>query len=355
MLRPSKFIFTLLIPLLGIFGAADATAAYSYCPSPQSPNKVGTWHYKVDNTVIPLNAQNGSVIGSVIFTLEYDCPANIEGSGGFRFDVWTSSAMWKTTPYPGVVKTVTENSDLTRSLGFRVTNMETGKIMSGYIDNYVEWGPPTSSRPTRGTIKMKIELIKLNDLVYNLNKITAYYTLLHLRTVNNGSTGNPAIFSNGVYYWAIGPYLSNTTFTEMQKSCTVTNSDVRVPLQPVAAAKLNAVGMTAGDKGFDIGLSCKPGTNVYVTLTDMTNQGNTGNQLTLTSDSTAQGVKLRILKDGQPVGYGPDSAEIGNLNQWHVGPSATTTRIPLSAQYIATDRVSAGTVKGVATFTMSYQ
>ncbi|KVO43095.1 hypothetical protein WL02_03365 [Burkholderia ubonensis] len=107
--------------------------------------------------------------------------------------------------------------------------------------------------------------------------------------------------------------------------------------------------------GFNIGLKCYSSAFLYVTLTDLTAPGNTSNQLTLAPASTAKGVKLRILRNGSPVGYGPDSRVAGNPNQWYVGRASTTTNIPLSAQYIATGPVSAGTVKGVATFTMSYQ
>lgn len=349
-----KLISSALIPLTVMIFATDAQALSS-CPSAVS-DRYGEWIEHITNVVIPLNAANGSVIGSTTYSLDYNCPANIAGTGGFRFEAHSLGGIWQTTPYPGVITNISTSTstDLTRSIGFRITNLETGKVITGLINNFVEWGPPTSSRPTRGSLKIKIELIKLNDLIYNVKKAYAGYRLFVIRSVNNGIASMPTIGGDGVYVWSIVPYI-NATFKEMQQSCVVANRSVAVPLAPVAAAKLSAVGMTAGDKGFDIGLSCQPGTNVYVTLTDMTDQGNTGNQLTLTADSTAKGVKLRILKDGQPVGYGPDSAEIGNLNQWHVGPSATTTNIPLSAQYIATGPVSPGTVKGVATFTMSYQ
>jgi hypothetical protein len=62
--------------------------------------------------------------------------------------------------------------------------------------------------------------------------------------------------------------------------------------------------------------------------------GNTTSNLTLASGSTATGVALRLLNSGGTVvSYGPDSAVAGNPNQWLVGASASTTRIPLTAQY----------------------
>lgn len=139
-------------------------------------------------------------------------------------------------------------------------------------------------------------------------------------------------------------------------TCTVTTPSVSVALPTVNASALSPAGTTVGNTNFSIGLSCQAGSNVYVTLTDATNPGNTTSNLTLASGSTATGVKLRVLNSGgSALSYGPDSAVAGNPNQWLVGASASTTRIPLTAQYISTGTVGPGAVKGLATFTMSYQ
>lgn len=139
-------------------------------------------------------------------------------------------------------------------------------------------------------------------------------------------------------------------------TCTVTTPSVSVTLPTVNASALSPVGTTVGNTNLSIGLSCQAGANVYVTLTDATTPGNTTSNLTLASGSTATGVSLRVLNSGgTAVSYGPDSAVAGNPNQWLVGASASTTRIPLTTQYISTGTVGPGTVKGLATFTMSYQ
>ena len=201
-----------------------------------------------------------------------------------------------------------------------------------------------------GTIRLKIELIKLDEGVYGGKFDPGNYRMFEFELRNRKYP-----------YDLAGSFLFNwrhngSSIEQMVKSCSVTTNPVNVPLSPVASSSLGAVGTTAGDKPFEIGLSCKAGSNVFVTMTDLTNLSNTSDQLTLTKDSTAKGVKLRILRGGgTPVGYGPDSAAIGNTNQWYVGPSGSTSRIPLTAQYIATGPVTAGTVKGVATFTLSYQ
>lgn len=138
-------------------------------------------------------------------------------------------------------------------------------------------------------------------------------------------------------------------------TCMVTTPSISVTLPNVKASDFSGVGSAKGDTGLRIGLSCRAGADVHVTLTDATDPGNTSNLLTLAPGSTARGVQLRVLYNGSPVGYGPDSAVAGNLNQWRVGPSSSVSSVPLTAQYIATGTVLPGIVKGIATFTMSYQ
>ncbi|RQR29031.1 type 1 fimbrial protein [Burkholderia sp. Bp9143] len=354
-----RSIFIPLVTWAGLFFTGSAAAAdLSYCPDPDG---LLAKHVllKYPDLIVPPNAPNGVVLGTSLTELEYICPANTEGSGGFRFMIKTTSPdpnFFKDTPFPGVIAYTTPLTDFHGAIGFRITNAETGQVMTNMRGKYVPWGPSTPSQPTRGTVKIKAEIVKLNDLIYKyIGKWVNYQmNYVSLSTINNGSTGYPETPANGVFTWTMDNKPMGKVLA-MQQSCTVTTPNVPVPLPSIAASKLPTVGATAGDTGFNIGLSCKTGSGVYVTLTDLTDTGNTGNQLTLTPDSTAKGVKLQILKDGQPVSYGPDSGAIGNPNQWYVGPSASTNHIPLSAQYIATDRVSAGKVKGVATFTMSYQ
>lgn len=310
------------------------------CYDDESPND-NQRSFSFGNVLVPLDAPDGAVLASTVLTIAYRCDAMPAPPSGYSF-------FFRDIQRPGSIPNTTYYFSYP-SLGLRFTNLDTGEVMSVSNNATQDWAPPNpTTKPLSGQYRIKIELIKLDDNIYN----------------------NPALPQNSVGTWFIGVqsrslqvrythqvYWNNRggKLTVMPNTCTVTTPSVPVPLQPIAASKLNAVGMTAGDKGFDIGLRCKSGSNVHVTLTDLTDPGNTGNQLTLTPDSTAKGVKLRILRNGQPVGYGPDSAAIGNTNQWYVGPSATTTNIPLAAQYISTGQVSGGTVKGVATFTMSYQ
>lgn len=149
--------------------------------------------------------------------------------------------------------------------------------------------------------------------------------------------------------------VSNPAVTAI--TCSVTTPAITVTLPTISRTQLGAVGQTAGNTGFNIGLNCSSGSNVFITLTDATTPGNRTSLLTLKPASTATGIKLRILKsDGSLVLYGPDSAQAGNTNQWLVGPSGSTNTIPLRAQYYRDGAtVGEGTVEAAATFTLSYQ
>jgi type 1 fimbria pilin len=164
--------------------------------------------------------------------------------------------------------------------------------------------------------------------------------------------------------------LANTLATSASNSavvpitCTVTTPTVSVNLPVVSLSTLGTVGQTAGNTSFPIGLSCAAGANVYITLTDATTPSNTTALLTLASNSTAQGIKLRILNSAGPVDFGPDSAAVGTTNQWFLGASSSINGIPLTVQYFRDDTnpagtapatLSAGSVHAQATFTLSYQ
>jgi type 1 fimbria pilin len=138
-------------------------------------------------------------------------------------------------------------------------------------------------------------------------------------------------------------------------TCSVTTSAIAVQLPTVFPGNFNTG--SAGATPFNISLNCVKGTNVNLTLTDASDVSNRSTMLSLSPDSTAAGVGLQILNGSVPIAFGPDSADIGNTNQWSVGAaSGGTMSIPLTARYIRTaGPLTPGIVKGLATFTMSYQ
>jgi type 1 fimbria pilin len=201
----------------------------------------------------------------------------------------------------------------------------------------------------------------LADLVVT-GQVIAGFSLTSLPSVSVTFT------PTGACGWSTG--IANTVPTNAANSavvpitCTVTTPSVSVNLPAVSLAALSAVGRTAGDTHFPIGLNCASGANVYVTLSDATTPANTSSLLTLAPESTAQGIKLRLLNSVGPVQFGPDSAEAGVSHQWLVGGSDSINGVALTVQYYRDDTdpsgnnaatLAAGSVAAQATFTMSYQ
>lgn len=321
--------------------AAMINSSYADCTAENT-------FFNMSRISIPKNAPNGTVVAVGGVTIDYYCSAQPWGDKGYVISSQIIQVF--RTEYPNVYEMIQWPHSYGGIHGFRFTNARTGEVLT--IEKN-QFGPIiTTDKEINGKIAIKVEMIKLSDNIYT-SKIPKNFFIQAVQFSYRPRWN--AADPNGVVFLKALMRFNGEPIEIMPQTCTTTTKSIGLNLPPVAPSKLSTVGMTAGDSGFNIGLSCKSGSGVYITLTDLTDPGNIGDQLTLTPNSGARGVKLRILRNGNPVKYGPDSAAIGNTNQWYVGPSKSTSTIPLSAQYIATGPVSSGTVKGVATFTMSYQ
>jgi len=156
--------------------------------------------------------------------------------------------------------------------------------------------------------------------------------------------------------------IGSLTIDPGKPTCKVTTPTRSVSLLPVPKSKLNAIGTVTAAEGFTLGMSCSGGDTgktlgIFAVLTDQNAPGNRSETLSLGSDSTASGVGIQILRNGSPLGYGPDSTASTAQNRWKVGTYGNVNvTIPLSARYIQTESVvTAGTVNARATFTVSYE
>ncbi|MBM2775110.1 fimbrial protein [Burkholderia territorii] len=147
-------------------------------------------------------------------------------------------------------------------------------------------------------------------------------------------------------------------------SCKVMSSSIRVPLGSVPQRKFTGPGSTSDPVNFSIPIDCTGVTrNVYMTFTDNTNPGNTGNVLPLTRDSTARGIGIQILPDSAtgvsyPIAFGPESGAINQQLVATLGRQSDIGRVDvkLRARYVQTDaRVVPGTANGILTYMLSYQ
>lgn len=141
----------------------------------------------------------------------------------------------------------------------------------------------------------------------------------------------------------------------MAPTCKIHHRVTPVSLKPVAPKDLLPVGKAAGRTDFNVPLSCSGSSEVYVTMSDANDSNNRGSLLTPDSDSSAHGVRVRMLRNGTAIEMGPDSPVAGTPNQWRVGPAENVQALPLSPEYVSVGPVRAGTVNAKATFTLSYQ
>jgi type 1 fimbria pilin len=160
-------------------------------------------------------------------------------------------------------------------------------------------------------------------------------------------------------YWNQSPlYTGSASGVLTHATCSVNQANVSV-IMPTANTRAfsSGVGAVAVPQSFSLSLACSTGATVMITLTDGVNPANRSTALQLTADSTAQGIGVQVLNSaGTPVAFGPDSPTPGNTNQWTIGASPNgTLQVPLTARYVRTGNLSAGSVRALATFTMSYQ
>lgn len=152
-------------------------------------------------------------------------------------------------------------------------------------------------------------------------------------------------------------YTGSATGTLNTATCSVQTQDVAVYLPtPAVRAFAAGVGAVAGRTAFHLDFTCSTGAQVSIVITDVVTPANRSNVLTLSPESTVTGIGVQVLKgDGTPVVFGPDAVGLGVVNQWLIGASPNGVLVlPMSAQYIRTGAVTPGSVKAMATFTMSY-
>ena len=145
-------------------------------------------------------------------------------------------------------------------------------------------------------------------------------------------------------------------------TCKVRVKDIRFDMGTVLMRSSGGVGATsASSEEQNIQLDCSGGdtgtaTQVYVTLTDVTDRNNTSSNLTLNRTSTARGIAAQILSNGKPVRFG---AEADDTSRWLAGDvpqGQTAFSIPLQGRYVQTEeRVVPGSANASAEFTIHYQ
>ncbi|RQO33651.1 hypothetical protein DBR37_14115 [Herminiimonas sp. KBW02] len=167
-------------------------------------------------------------------------------------------------------------------------------------------------------------------------------------------------------HWNIG--INGSLQIEAIPTCAVQVANQSVFLKQVLVKTFTGQGSTSPAHPFSIDLACSGGgvgsiVNAYVTFTDSTNPNNQSKVLSLSGTQKASGVGVQIKHGDTILGYGPDSSQIPNTNQWFAGTisyaeGGRLLRIPLTASYVQTAATAAGIRAGPAdakaTFNVTY-
>lgn len=186
-------------------------------------------------------------------------------------------------------------------------------------------------------LQARIRLYKTGDIGSGTlsGKIGAYIS-------SNGS--NPTIWGTEIPIYITG------TVTKI--ACSLNSPSINVPLGDVFASKFTGIASTAGDKGFDVGLTCDKDAKINVALAGTQNSDTPDTSvLALTSagqSGTASGVGVQLLYGGTPL-------KINNniLLKTSAGGQET---LPFTARYYQTQTaVGAGLANSSATLNITYQ
>lgn len=255
-------------------------------------------------------------------------------------------------------------------------------MCNGNVGQYIGVGTPILNDIYPSNVQGIGMRIKIHDIVVPktyLQKITAIQSEISFRveitlikigdipavTIPSGTYAYAKVDDDIVFEYRFSG--SSTPPTPKIPTCMVEpkSKNLSVKLGTHSNQIFTHAGKTTPSVPFSISLDCTGGdtgtkTSAYVTLTDTANPSNTSTTLSLDSNSKVAGLGVQILKDGTPLGFGPESTQVGSTNQWFAGSiqqDQTTLNIPLEARYVQTwsNVYGSGEANANATFTVSYE
>ncbi|HEJ9095812.1 TPA: fimbrial protein [Serratia odorifera] len=204
--------------------------------------------------------------------------------------------------------------------------------------------------------------IKSPDVYFatDTGQLTAYIGMELVKTgritpavINGDSLAAVGIWENGcTKNMPIGNLMFSGGGSITQVSCSVSASNISVPLGDVLATKFTGVGATPVTKGFNLGLNCDVNAKVNVSLSGIANSDIANSDiLALTNAGTAgvaDGLGVQILYNGAPL-----KRDTNLLLKTSAGGVET---LPFSARYFQTkSAVKPGKANATATLNLTYQ
>lgn len=182
-------------------------------------------------------------------------------------------------------------------------------------------------------------------------------TLSNTRVTQGAGVPNPWVMTNSSQFGVFTASTDNVAVSApassvVRAACTLSPTNTTVTLPNVSTAALNSAGATAGLTPFNMNLTgCTNGGSTFdVDATWSFTQGTSASSIANSAAGAAQNVETQILKsDYSPISTGTV------IYMGAVPASGGTLDSTFFARYVATGVASAGAVRGVATFTLSYR
>ncbi|WP_157699349.1 fimbrial protein [Pseudomonas sp. M30-35] len=142
------------------------------------------------------------------------------------------------------------------------------------------------------------------------------------------------------------------------QTCSLSNPDTQVQLPKVARSAFNGVGSAAGSTPFTLDFQCDADADARFNISDITDLGNSSDAIKLLESSTASGLGVRLLHQGNPVRLAPSQMFDQGGSEFplrNLETSQILISLPFSAEYVQTDvPVVSGSVQAQAIVTIDY-
>ncbi|WP_339488511.1 fimbrial protein [Pseudomonas sp. EL_65y_Pfl2_R95] len=302
------------------------------------------------STVLETDVTENLPIGSVIPGSDSSTVININCSSSWSNDRqdcaggggWALSPSGGATPTETSVPGVYSYSGLPSGVGYQLLNDSGQKLP---LDAAFRHNTGVAIRTGDQAIPLHFRMIKTSNTLSSGD-----YTISMYLSCNGNEWANQN---------ADGSLLNVMVSTRViTQTCSLTNPDTLVQLPKVARSAFNGVGSSAGVTPFTLDFRCDASADARFDIGDVSELSNTSDALALQAGSTATGLGVRLLHEGNPVhlasnqifDQGESDYPLRNLNS-----SETIISLPFAAEYLQTqDSVTAGTVRAQAMITIDY-
>lgn len=330
-MKTPRSLMNALLGLCLFLAAVPAFARYTDCTAPL-PMNVSTPNVGALSTLQPGQPIPGT---RTAFSFVANCNYTFGASDHWYMQV--NGAALNTTSYPNVY---TYGSLASSGIGIRVLD-DTGTPMT--YESAVP-GFKLQSATTSSTLSATFELVKIGNTLSSAQQTTQWaFHVPNQQWVNQVASTSVLNYSYNISRPSI-------------PTCSADVATLNVTLPDIGRQAFKSIGSTAGATAFGLGLRCEANVLAQLSFSDVTSPSNSGSSLALAAGSTANGLGVQLLSQGQVVVLSPAGGSAGSLVGVKGASSAQVITIPLVAQYVQTDSaVSPGTVLATAAYTLTYQ